>query len=99
MSDSRISDVFGTDLVENILNVASRGTEGIPLTINSNVAQDIIDKFNLKLEQRFGKGDLTGEKSALFEWNNTTIRLTNEFPNKWRVYKGDWKRDPRWAGD
>lgn len=79
------------------LDIAARGFEGIGLSIPESWANQLVEQFGLSLECR--NGDMSGEKSALFQYNGQTLRLKLSFPHRWQVFRGDWKPDPRWTGD
>jgi len=79
------------------LKVVSGAYRGMPFSISSEMAEEIIREFGLKLECR--NGDMSGEKSALFEWEGVTLRIKQTWTRHWELYKGDWKPDPHWTGD
>lgn len=86
-----------TNPFNSVLEVAASGTEGVGWAIPEQWAHQIIDRFGLELVQ--GRGDMTGEKHAMFEFNGVELRLKYEFPQHWKVYRGAWKTDPHWTGD
>ena len=80
-----------------MLNLSLNRPEGLPITIREGIAKEMIDHFKLKLTCRIG--DMTGEASALFKWEDVTLRIKKHWTGQYRLFKGDWKRDPRWTGD
>ncbi len=82
---------------ETALTVARAGAEGIPWALGENWGEALIRRFGIKMECRMG--DLTGEESGLFIYENTLMRLKKTWTNQYQLYKGDWKPDPRYTGD
>jgi hypothetical protein len=82
---------------QTVLKIAAQGNEGVGWTISEEWARAMIATLGLSLAQ--GPGDMSGEKSALFKYKGTVLRLKRAFPSHWKVYKGPWKPDPRWTGD
>lgn len=91
-----LADIEGTGL-EAALNVCSRGFVGIGWRIPQEWVDKLIAIFDLNFQT--GHGDMSGEKHALFTYNDITIRLKYEFPQHWCLYKDEWKPDPHWTGD
>jgi len=83
--------------VKSVLTVVRGAYEGIPFTIGNDVAEHIIKEHKLTLECRHC--DMSGEKSALFEYEGKTLRLERTWTGRWEIYLGDWKPDPHWTGD
>jgi len=83
--------------LDSCLDIAVSSTEGMGWSISRDWADELVSRFGLELECR--NGDMSGEVSALFLYKGETLRLKLSFPNHWRIFRGDWKPDPHWAGD
>jgi len=83
--------------LEHILRIASSSCPALGWTLPTTFALELIDRFDLEPKQR--RGDMTGERSALFDFEGETLRLKLCFPSRWKIFRGDWKPDPRWTGD
>lgn len=90
-------DIFNKSGLECCLDIAARASKGIGFTIPNVWVLDLVEQKSLTLECR--RGDMSGEKSALFEHKGETLRLKLSFPGRWQVFHGDWEPDPHWAGD
>jgi len=67
-------------------------------SLPENMAESLIKDLSLTLSQR--RTDLTGETSALFEFEGTTLRLKHGgCPKRYTLHRGEWKPDPHWTGD
>lgn len=83
--------------LECCLDLAAKAHPGIGFSIPKEWVDDLVKQKGLTLECR--RGDMTGEKSALFDYNGETLRVKLSFPNRWQVFHGDWEPDPHWTGD
>lgn len=92
-----IENIFDKSGLECCLDIASRASKGIGFSIPKEWFDDLVKQKNLTLECR--NGDMSGEKSALFEHKGETLRLKLSFPGRRQVFHGDWEPDPHWAGD
>ena len=83
----------------SVLDLAAKRkqTGGAGFLIPKDWANDIIDQYDLNMKQN--PGDMWGEKSATFKYKGRILRLQQQFPGKYYIYRGAWERDPRWTGD
>lgn len=79
------------------LDVVSHASEGIGFSISKEMADEIISHFSLVMKQ--ASHNLSGETSAIFQRNGTTLRLELNWMKSYRLYHGEWKPDPHWKGD
>jgi len=79
------------------LQVTSKSARGVPWSIPREWAEELIREQNLNLQCR--NGDISGEASALFQFNGQTLRLRRHWTGRYELYHGDWKSDPHWTGD
>lgn len=83
--------------VESALDIVSKASEGVGFSIVKDWANDLIARYELEMTQ--GPGDMSGESSALFDYNGVQLRLKRTWMKQYLVYKGPWKPDPHWTGD
>lgn len=74
---------------DQILNRASKLSSGDPVEISKEQAQELIKDYDLDLEN--GNGDLEGEKSALFNHNDSTLRLKKIWSGQYFVFNGAYQ--------
>ena len=86
-----------TDGMKAVLEFTRNAAPMIGWTISPDWAQAFVEHFELEFDLK--AGGVTGEKHALFEYEGSALRLQLEFPNRWKLYHGPWKRDPAWTGD
>jgi hypothetical protein len=79
------------------LNIIKTFAEWIGLSIPKNWAKMIINDFHLNLTQR--NYNISGEKSAIFEFESEIIRIEHEWTGGYKLYHNDWKPNPHWTGD
>jgi len=79
------------------LNLVKKAPKGIPFSISHDWAEQLQTDFNLTLKQR--NSDMTGEKSALFEYDGEMIRIEKDWMGHYNLYRGEWESDPHWTGD
>jgi hypothetical protein len=96
-SDPMCPDCMEEKSYSNALKLIKKAHKGISFSISKRMAEDLIKDFNLKLEQRHY--NMSGETSALFEFEGEQIRIENEWTGSYRLYHGDWESDPHWTGD
>ncbi len=88
---------MGKTGLECCLDLSARCSEGIGFSIPKEWVDDLVKQKGLTLECR--GGDMSGEKSSLFDHKGETLRVKLSFPNRWKIFRGDWKPDPHWTGD
>jgi hypothetical protein len=79
------------------LNITKKAHKGIPFAISREWADILIGEFRLQFT--CGPGCMTGEQSALFNYEGEIIRLHQDWMKRWTLYHGQWEPDPHFAGD
>lgn len=82
---------------EYIIGFVSKMPSGVSISITDSMGMKIVENYGIIL--KCNDGDISGEESGLFEYNNEIIRIKKTWTKRWELYHGEWKSDPNWTGD
>lgn len=82
---------------QSALDVAMAAPEGTPWSLTAEWGEQLVSDYQLDMQQ--APHNLTGNTSALFEVAGVQLRLEHDWMGRYTLFKGAWKRDPRWTGD